>query len=255
MFFFSKVKGMNLIVIEQKELRGSRVRLTDRRAKHIAKVLRAVPGETVKIGVVNGPIGFGTIVNLCSTFPFSVEIDVDCKRRPPAKGPVDFILALPRPIMLRRIMSQATALGVGNIHIINANRVEKSFWSSGAIEESEWHDLILQGLEQCIDTVPPKISFHRRFRPFVEDSLPEIAQGYSACLYAHPESEKKLHNCLGGDEQKILIAIGPEGGWVDFEADMFRQLGFFGFTLGERILKVDTAVINIHGRAVAHLQR
>ncbi len=246
---------MNLIIVDNNEIKDNMVRLTDRRAKHIVKVLRCEPGDHVKIGVLHGKIGVGTVTLIHRKYPFMVEIDPDFFSSPPEKVPLDLILALPRPIMMRRIFSQITSLGIGTIHIINAARVEKSFWKAGIIEPDEYMEHLLHGLEQAVDTVPPTVMFHPKFRPFIEDILPEIKNRYNDLLIAHPLSEKMLHQHINVHSKKVLIAIGPEGGWVDFEVEKFQALGFSGFHLGRRILKVDTAVINIHGRVMSELER
>ncbi|MFA6465072.1 MAG: RsmE family RNA methyltransferase, partial [Desulfurivibrionaceae bacterium] len=46
----------------------------------------------------------------------------------------------------------------------------------------------------------------------------------------------------GQPGQRAILAIGPEGGWVDFEVQHFKEQGFMAFSLGARILRVDTAV-------------
>ncbi len=88
----------------------------------------------------------------------------------------------------------------------------------------------------------------------MRESLPEIKKGYDTLLVAHPSGRSRLHDCvLAGKTKKILLAIGAEGGWLDQEVEDFFQNGFTPFTLGDRILRVDTAVCNIHGRIMALL--
>lgn len=244
---------MNLILVKREELVGNSVVLDDHRAKHVVKVLHCNQGDRVKIGILYGAIGTGTISAIHKKYPFRVEIETRLESQPPEKSPVDFILALPRPIMLRRILGQIAVLGVDSIHIINANRVEKSFWEAGIIEEEKHQEHLIQGLEQAVDTMPPKVMFHKKFKPFIEDFFPAIAQNYTDLLYAHPEGSLKLHETMSPNPGKILVAIGPEGGWVDYELEKFKEYGFKGFTIGKRILKVDTAVVNIHGRIMAML--
>ena len=246
---------MNLIIVDKNEIRHGRVCLTDHRAKHIVKVLRLDIGDSVKIGVLNGKIGAGEVKVLRKKYPFMAEIDAVFEQSPPPKVPLDLILALSRPIMMRRIFSQIASLGVGAIHIINAARVEKSFWNAGIINQAEYVEHLVHGLEQSVDTVLPTVKFYRKFRPFAEDILPKITKDYSDLLLAHPETEKTLHQCLNAHSKKVLIGIGPEGGWVDFEVEKFLEHGFSVFSIGQRILKVDTAVINIHGRVISELER
>jgi RsmE family RNA methyltransferase len=246
---------MNLIIVNENELRDNTICLTDHRAKHIVKVLRCEPGDCIRIGILKGKIGIGTITGLAKKYPFKVEIDTVFTSSPPEKVALDFILALPRPIMMRRIFSQITALGIGTIYIINAARVEKSFWDAGIINQDEYMEHIVHGLEQAVDTVPPVVHFYNRFRVFVDDTLAEIKSDYSDLLIAHPGAEKMLHEHLNARSKKALVAIGPEGGWVDFEVEKFLGHGFSCFNLGSRILKVDTAVVNIHGRVMNELER
>jgi len=243
---------MNLILLREGETTESgTVLLCDYRAKHMVKVLKSKAGDIVRIGQVNGCMGRGKVLTIQSKYPFSVEIELSLDCEAPQKSPVDLILALPRPIMLKRILSQAASLGFGDIHIVHAARVEKSFWESGIIEEAEYREHLLHGLEQAVDTVLPNVVFHRRFKPFIEDYLPNIIGSYAYKVLAHPGSDKQLKELVAGGEGKTLLAIGPEGGWVKYEDKKFHDAGFRSFSLGERILKVDTAVVNIHGRIMA----
>ncbi len=89
---------------------------------------------------------------------------------------------------------------------------------------------------------------YRSFRRFAEEHLPRISDKYSSLVIAHPHSGKSLSHCLSKNNGKVLYAVGPEGGWVDFEVEKFKDTGMNAFTIGSRILKVDTAVVSIHGR-------
>ena len=105
-----------------------------------------------------------------------------------------------------------------------------------------------------MDTRLPEVRCFTRFKPFVEDVLPGIIQEYSHCLLAHPSGNRTLKEVLTGNPGRILLAVGPEGGWVKYEVGKFLEQGFSAFTIGERILKVDTAVISLHGRVSALLE-
>ncbi len=246
---------MNIILIEGQELSGNHVVLTDHRAKHIVKVLRKEKGDCLRLGVINGLSGEARLIAVHEKYPFVVELQVNLTDKPAPPPVIDLLLALPRPIMLRRILSQVTALGVGTIHLVNANRVEKSFWDAGILDENEYRPHLVHGLEQAVDTRLPTLRVHRRFRPFVEDVLPELASQYSHLLLAHPLQENKLSHCLNTNAKRILYGVGPEGGWVDFELEKLFAGGMQPFSLGPRILKVDTAVVAIHSRISQELER
>ena len=239
---------MNIILVEKLEIQGGRVLLADRRAKHLIKVLQVQAGDTVRVGIIDGPKGHGKVVALCAKYPFQVELEVQFAEEMAEKPPIDLLLALPRPIMLKRIFSQAAALGVGTIFITHAQRVEKSFWSATLLNEEEYRPHLLQGLEQAVATKVPEVSVHERFKPFIEDVLPGRINEYSHLLIAHPGSLATLKTLIPERPGRILLAVGPEGGWIDYEIDRFVECGFKSFSMGERILKVDTAVVALHGR-------
>ena len=242
---------MNIILAETGEVDAGRLTLTDHRAKHVVKVLRAEIGDCVRVGLIDGEMGLGTILAIKKKYPFSVEMELDLRDSPRAQPFLDLILALPRPIMLRRILSQVTALGVGTIHLINANRVEKSFWEAGILEQEEYHVHLLHGLEQAVDTRLPSIQIHPEFKPFMEDLFPSIAENYQHLLLAHPTGGQRLGDVIDSRNGRITLAVGPEGGWVDYEVKKFQEQGFCNCSIGERILKVDTAVIALHARISA----
>ncbi len=239
---------MNIILAESYEITDHLIHLTDHRAEHIIKVLRSKVGDMVRVGIVNGGKGKGEILAMSGKYPFSVDLRIEISGSPPVIPVLDLILALPRPIMLKRILSQVTALGVGTIHLIHANRVEKSFWEASLIVENGFKPFLLQGLEQAVDTRLPKVCLHRKFKPFVEDYYPTIRDSYHFHLLAHPGGQSELQREIDGKTGRAVLAVGPEGGWVGYEVQKFRQQGFTDCSIGERILKVDTAVIALHAR-------
>lgn len=240
---------MNIILAEQEELADNSITLRDHRAEHIVKVLRAKVGDIIRFGVVDGQKGRAVIEQMQKKHPRSVCLRVELHEPMNPLPKIDLVLALARPIMMRRILSQATALGVGTFHCIHANRVEKSFWEASLLEQESYYDHLLQGLEQAVDTRMPEVLFHRRFKPFVEDFLPGVVAGYSHLLVAHPSGSTTLAGAMATNlPKRILLAIGPEGGWVDYEVEKFVEAGFTSCSMGDRILKVDTAVVALHAR-------
>lgn len=231
---------MNLIILETHEIDHGLAVLKDRRAQHIRKILRAKPGDEVRLGILNGPLGSGRLLEISAD---QVTLEIMLGELPEAAPPTDLILALPRPIMLKRILAQAASMGVGRIFLINANRVEKSFFSASILENENYRIFLREGLEQGGGTSEPLLSVHPRFKPFVEDRLPEIFTADTIKLAAHPTARSRLHQAtprpLIG---RVVLAVGPEGGWLDYEIDSFISRGFLPFSLGPRILRTDTAV-------------
>lgn len=232
---------MNLLILEPAELTDNEASLTGRRAEHLRKVLRVSPGDLVRVGVVGGQLGSGRVL---AVEEGRVRLAVALSRECACDLHVELILALPRPIMLQRILKQATVLGVRRFHLIRSRRVEKSFFHSPVLAPDKIRSILMEGMEQAMDTWLPEVSIHHQFKPFIEDVLPTLTgQG----LIAHPGVEGTLAGLpvSGDSEQRLLLAVGPEGGWSDHELERFLDAGFYGFTMGSRILHVDTAVVSL----------
>lgn len=231
--------AMNLILIRADEVNGHQVCLTDRRADHLRKILKVKLGDTVRVGIIDGEMGIGTVNDISR---HAVVLTVETNTPPPKKLDLDLILALPRPIMLKRVLAQIAALGVNHLFLVNANRVEKSFFEASPTREGDFLPYLYNGLEQAIDTIAPTVSVHQRFKPFIEDILPGVAA--SRRIIAHPNGAASLAEEFGvsSHQERTLLAIGPEGGWIDYELSRFGDCGFYPFSLGPRILRVDTAV-------------
>ena len=164
---------MNILLFEPAELDGSLLRLAeqDRRVQHIAKVLRLAPGDDLRVGMLDGRMGTARILGLQDG---RMEMAVSLATPPPDLPGIELILALPRPIMLQRILKQATVLGVRRFHLIRSQKVQKSFFQGSVLQAENLRELLLQGLEQAVDTRLPEVCLHHRFRPFVEDVLPTL---------------------------------------------------------------------------------
>lgn len=237
---------MNLILLHPSELisqgdSDSRIEtaeavLTGRRFLHIQSIHKAEIGDLLRVGVINGSTGTGAVKQIGSN---SITLQVMLhQHEPPAPLPVTLILALPRPKMLKRILQSATSMGVKKLILLNSYKVEKSYWQSPYLNTDSIEEQLILGLEQAVDTTMPEVIQKTRFKPFVEDELPALAAG-KRCIVAHPD--KNGGQCTI-DHQETVLAIGPEGGFIPYEVEKLNEAGFETVSLGERILKVETAV-------------
>jgi RsmE family RNA methyltransferase len=234
---------VNLILIEPEELESSgEVTLADGRARHILSVLRAVPEQTIRLGVVNGPIGKARVVSV-DRERGQVSLAYSPDDVPPVPA-VDLLLAVPRPKVLRRLWAQIAALGVRRIVLTNAARVERNYFDTHMLDSSVYRPLLLEGLQQAKDTHLPIVSVHRQFRVVVEDHLEQMT-GPSTRLVAHPAAPRRITEALAGQgaPPRVVLAVGPEGGWNQFELDLLAAHGFTAVDMGPRTLRSDTACI------------
>jgi len=187
------------------------------------------------VGQVNGNIGVGRVTNLTAHY---AELHVSLDQAPPKPLPLTLMLAMPRPKMFRRTLQTCATLGVKELWLMNSYKVEKSFWQTPWLQEPALHDNLVLGLEQARDTLMPRVHIRKLFKPFVEDELPALLAGKQA-LVAHPGSAQPCPVHLPGP---AALCIGPEGGFTDYEVDKLQQAGCRAVHLGQRILRVETAV-------------
>lgn len=227
---------MNLVLLFKEDFINTRqVRLSGRRLKHINEVHRANVGDSLSVGLINDKVGSASITHIDSD---SVTMDVALNASPPAALPLTLILALPRPNMLKRSLQTCATMGVKKIILLNSARVEKSYWQTPQLAEDKIQENLILGLEQAKDTQLPDIIFEKNFKHFVEDRLPELCQGTLA-LVAHPNSQQ---TCPSKLSQDTTLLIGPEGGFIDSEVEQLNRAGCQSVHIGERILRVETAI-------------
>ncbi|WP_166358143.1 16S rRNA (uracil(1498)-N(3))-methyltransferase [Pseudomonas akapageensis] len=227
---------MNLLLLEQADFTAAdRVVLRDRRLTHMQEVHRCAVGDSLRVGQLGGLMGRAQVLRLED---HEAELQVSLDQPPPAKLPLTLVLALPRPKMLRRVLQTVAAMGVPRLVLVNSYRVEKSFWQTPFLEPEALREQLVLGLEQARDSILPEVIIEKRFKPFVEDRLPAIAAD-TLGLIGHPGD---YPTCPRGLDEPVTLAIGPEGGWIPYEVDLLTKAGLQPVQLGERILRVETAV-------------
>jgi RsmE family RNA methyltransferase len=233
---------VNLLLLEEADfISADRVVLRDRRLTHMQEVHRSEVGDSLRVGRVGGLLGSAQLLRL---EPREAELSVSFDREPPAKLPLTLVLALPRPKMLRRVFQTVATMGVPKVILVNSYRVEKSFWQTPFLEPGAIREQLILGLEQARDSVLPEIVIEKRFKPFVEDRLPAIVEG-TLGLVGHPGDYPA---CPRAVNEPVTLAIGPEGGWIPYEVDLLRESGLNPVQLGDRILRVETAVTALLAR-------
>jgi len=231
---------MNRILMDENEVGADgHVSLAGRRSAHIAKVLKPEVGAVLRVGVLNGPRGSGKVLSVTRD---RVELACTFEEQLPKAPCVDLLLALPRPKVTRRLWAPLASLGVGQIILTNAEKVERNYFDTHWLEEEEYRPLLIEGLEQSGDTRLPAVTICRRLKPFVEDEL-DMRFPDSRRLICHPRNAIPLRKAKLDTVPRVLVAVGPEGGWSDYEVDLFAAHGFDCVSMGWRTLRSDVACI------------
>lgn len=230
---------VNLLLLREEDFADDgTARLAGRRLEHVRRVLAPSVGAELRVGRVHGGIGTARVLALADAE--LVLAPPELTDPPPPRAGVDLLLALPRPKTLRKVLPAVAALGVDRVVLLNAARVEKSYFDTKVLAPAALDALLALGLEQARDTVPPEVLVRERFRPFVEDEGAALLAGAALRLVCHPPAPAPFPT--RGDAARVALAIGPEGGWVPFELALLEALGFRPVTLGPRVLRVETAV-------------
>ncbi len=238
---------MNIVLFNASELRddGS-VTVSDVRAQHLLSVLRVAPGQEVRVGVIDGPLGTGTVTDVGGA---QVTMRCALEAAVPDRPRVDLLLALPRPKVMRRLWAPLAELGVGQIILTNAEKVERDYFDTHILHEDGYRPLLITGLQQARDTRLPLVTVHKQFRKLVESDLQALCPEERR-IVAHPDGDEcTVGNALSGighsdvSPPRVVLAVGPEGGWNAFEIQLLSTHGFAPVSLGPRPLATTTACI------------
>jgi RsmE family RNA methyltransferase len=230
---------MNRLILLPEQLQddGSAV-LTPRQTAHVTSVLKLKTDDTLRVGVLNGARGQAR-VNIGTDETIRVHCALEDTPPPPL---VDLLLAMPRPKVMKRLWPVLASLGVGHIKITNAARVERQYFDTQWLSPEFYTPSLIEGLEQSGDTHLPTVSVERRFKPFIEDALDKVFPDTTR-LIGDPYGRGAPNTLTPTPHQRILVAIGPEGGWDDFECNLLAEHGFKSVDMGWRILRSDTACV------------
>ena len=246
---------MNRILFETSEIADGVAEFGGERAEHVMNVLHGEIGQVLKTGELGGRIGTGVITGILDG---GSRLRVKVTHTEESLAPwVDLILAPPRPRVLKRLLPQLAAMGAGRIVLVGAQKVERDFWGATLLKPENYRPLLVDGLMQAGTSVVPEIECWKSFRRFLREGLPGFTAGER--IVAHPygggggavrtEPRDRPDSAdASGGRSRLLLAIGPEGGWTDEEVELLEAQGFRRYSLGRRILRTDTATIALLAR-------
>jgi 16S rRNA (uracil1498-N3)-methyltransferase len=245
--------------------------LTGDQAIHLARVLRAEPGQIYDI-VSNGFLHRAEITSVSEQkvdFTLHEELSSD------AALPLHLLFAVFKFDHMEWAIEKATELGISRITPILARRTEKHLAQSSAKRADRWRRIALEASKQSRRTTIPEIADPTPLKPALEHEtttpirilLSETEQ--TLTLTAALKNSQSHREGWDVDSQTVVdpafgpsdlgsrithaIAIGPEGGWTPEEISLFTQHQWQPVTLGPRILRAETAAIAAIAIAGAHL--
>jgi len=227
---------VNLVLLAPEELGADgHVTLRGRRATHLASVLGVEVGSRVRVGVARGATGWGEVVAFGGG---AVTLAVTLADVAPAPPAVELVVALPRPKALPRLLGAVASIGVARIDLVNAWRVDKSYFGSPRLAPAALAEAVWLGCEQGVTPWVPEVRVFRRFN----DLLADLGLRAVRCrLVAHPRAARPLEAVAQGGDAPTILALGPDGGWIDGEIAALVDHGFEPISLGPWVLRSEIA--------------
>jgi len=217
------------------QVSGNRAFLTGAHATHLARVLRARIGQEFDISI-GDRVRRGRITNIDSE---RIELELGAEV-PFASFPrITLALAIFKFDRMDWAIEKCAELGASLIVPVIAHRTDPRLASAALKRVERWRRMVQQAAEQSRQVQPPEIRAPIRLEQAV--ALP----GPRRILLAEGEKETTLIEALPSDSTstEVVLALGPEGGWTEREVEAFRAAGWLPASLGDTILRAETAAI------------
>jgi len=228
------------------EFAGNHAALTGGHADHLVRVLRARVGQEFDIAT-GGVVRRGRIVSIRDG---RVEFELaEAAVSAPSVAQVTLLLAIFKFDRMEWAIEKCTELGVSRIVPAIARRTDAHLAAGAEKRVERWRRIALQAAEQSRRAFPPEIT-----APIKLQDAVQLSSGALRIVLAESEQQNSLREVLaahaGGE---IILAAGPEGGWVEDELCFFQTSGWVSASLGSTILRAETAAISATAITISEL--
>lgn len=245
---------MNIVLFTQEESKNP-IPPKDERAKHLLNILHKKAGDTFEAGIIGKEAGRATITKIDdSGIFFDFEPLTDGKKL----FPICLIVGFPRPIQLKRLFRDVAGLGVEKLYLCGTELGEKSYLDSNIVANGAAEQALKDGTIQAHSTHIPELRQFSSVKECLEFVNAEQVKNRSSnqvikTMLDNVKPTAKLSSflCEQLNQQKqldvqnikpyIYASIGSERGWTDFERSLFEKNGFVSCSMGERVLRTETA--------------
>jgi 16S rRNA (uracil1498-N3)-methyltransferase len=232
------------------EITGNTAALVGEHAAHLARVLRAEVGQEFDIAT-GEEVRRGTITTISYD---RIEFALGAKRHVtlrPAAPKITLALAIFKFDRMDWAIEKCTEIGVARIIPVIARRTDAHLASAAVKRRERWQRIVRQASEQSRGQAPPEIAAPVKLKDLGGDGVlaADALRVVLAESLAGSDGETRLGEILQshsfgvetGDE--VTLAVGPEGGWADGELSWFYEEGWVAASLGDTILRAETAAI------------
>ncbi|MBI1740937.1 MAG: 16S rRNA (uracil(1498)-N(3))-methyltransferase [Acidobacteriales bacterium] len=209
-------------------------------ASHLARVLRAQIGQEFDIAIGDA-VRRGKITAISDT---RVEFALGAEQPITPAPNVTLALAIFKFDRMEWAIEKCTEIGVARIIPIVARRTDSHLAEAAAKRRERWQRIALQAAEQSRRAEPPEIAAPVKLKDLGSAGAPPASRPEtSRIVLAESENNTHLRDLLLSHPSDLILAVGPEGGWTADELQWFRDSGWTAASLGETILRAETAAI------------
>jgi len=227
------------------EVSGNRAALTGSHAQHLSRVLRVRVGQRFDISTTEG-VRSGIVSAIHDS---RVEFELgEAVIEQPAPA-ITLALAIFKFDRMEWAIEKCTELGVAKIIPVIAQRSEPHLASAATKRVERWKRVAMQASEQSRRASPPEIAEPVKVKELIQ--FPAA----NRVLLSESEHEQALKDALHSADGEILLALGPEGGWTAAEIELFSSEGWTSASLGNTILRAETAAIAAVAVILSELHR
>jgi 16S rRNA (uracil1498-N3)-methyltransferase len=223
------------VYVEQTLHSGSTIDLPEQTALHVARVLRARPGDALTLFNGDGS-EFASEVEVVRGNKVSVRLGAAESRDRESPLQVTLVQSIARGDRMDFIVQKATELGVARIvPVVSQRSVVRLDAAQAASKTAHWQGVVTSSCEQCGRNQLPQLATPQRLVDY-------LAREEAAALRLVLEPDAPRPS-LGRIDGSVEILIGPEGGFTPDETEAIRLTRFVALPLGPRILRTETAAI------------
>jgi|SRR5581483_10999687 len=215
------------------EVSGNRATLLGLHAEHLARVLRARVGQEFDIST-GADIRRGRIITITPE-----RVDFELAELIPAGTllPLTLVLSIFKFDRMEWAIEKCTELGVSRVIPAIARRTEAHLAAATPKRLERWRRIAHEAAQQSRRVQPPEISEPMKIKDVV--GLPIATR----IVLSETEDQTTIKQALQSRPRDIVLALGPEGGWTESELELFHNAGWVSASLGNTILRVETAAI------------
>ena len=237
----------SLIILQHECVDPTSAILVNARAQYAFRTHGVTTGQRIRIAVLGVKTGEAVVERATES---EVHLTIVESRSSLPVESIDLVVGVPRPQTVKKVIQAAVMLGTRSLHFVRSEKGDKSYLQSRSLEPGLIQEETIKALEQVWCAMAPDVFVHRSFPEFEREVLPTLSAPSRACWVADPAG---VEFSLGDSAairaaSAITLAIGPERGWSEAELNSFGSAGWRVLGLGERVVRVELALVFVLGQ-------